>query len=309
MNRQRLWSLLGAFLILVCPPTSLGQVILFGAPFGGPRPLTLPSYYYSLGSYNAPLGGYFPYMPSYSYSLTYYPYFGFSSYTTVPLYQPLTYSPLLPVAPAGNLPPSGLEVGSAAPRWRDRFYPLGTGDIRPAGSAPVLGNWAELAPGGGLAGPVAGVPGQWPGESRALSWACAQGLGQIGAMLPLSAGPADYWSGAAVLLNPPPRWRQKWSADPSILPASTVWGSEAARAEVLVRLPRADAELWFDNTPTKQTGKVRRFYTPPLASGRYTYEVRARWQEDGRWRQEVRSIYLHAGDVLEVDFTRAGGGS
>jgi uncharacterized protein (TIGR03000 family) len=44
-----------------------------------------------------------------------------------------------------------------------------------------------------------------------------------------------------------------------------------------------NAQLWFDNTATAQTGTNRHFATPPLSPGQtYTYEIRATWtQPDG----------------------------
>jgi uncharacterized protein (TIGR03000 family) len=50
-----------------------------------------------------------------------------------------------------------------------------------------------------------------------------------------------------------------------------------AAALVIVRLP-AEAELWFDETKTTQSGSYRRFVTPPLQTGRLlTYTLRAHW--------------------------------
>src|SRR5262245_11742110 len=48
----------------------------------------------------------------------------------------------------------------------------------------------------------------------------------------------------------------------------------AAPIQIEVELPDADAELIFDDHPTRQTGKARLFTTPPLPRGQsYTYEV------------------------------------
>ena len=76
-------------------------------------------------------------------------------------------------------------------------------------------------------------------------------------------------------------------------------------ARVTVRVP-ADAELWFDEATTKSTGRVRRFVTPELAPDReFTYEVRARWHEDGRLVTRTRKAVVTAGADVEVDFTAA----
>jgi len=50
---------------------------------------------------------------------------------------------------------------------------------------------------------------------------------------------------------------------------------------VTVSVP-ADAEIWFQGTKMTATGSVREYQSPPLTPGhRYTYEVRARWNENG----------------------------
>lgn len=73
---------------------------------------------------------------------------------------------------------------------------------------------------------------------------------------------------------------------------------------VVVRVP-ADAEIWFEGAKTSQTGPVRRFVSPPLKPDKeYVYEVRARWQEDGRSVEQTRRVRVYAGDKVEVDFTQ-----
>jgi uncharacterized protein (TIGR03000 family) len=76
-------------------------------------------------------------------------------------------------------------------------------------------------------------------------------------------------------------------------------------AHVSVRAP-ADAEIWFDGTKTRQTGAVREFESPELMRGReYTYEVRARWTQDGKEVSRTRSIDVSAGARRTVDFTKS----
>jgi uncharacterized protein (TIGR03000 family) len=71
---------------------------------------------------------------------------------------------------------------------------------------------------------------------------------------------------------------------------------------ITVRLP-ANAELWFDGTKTKSTGTVRKFQSPPLRSGlRYTYDLRARWKDNGRTVTQTRHITVSAGDQIAVRF-------
>jgi uncharacterized protein (TIGR03000 family) len=55
-----------------------------------------------------------------------------------------------------------------------------------------------------------------------------------------------------------------------------------APAHITLKVP-ADAEVFFDGHKTSATGTVRQFDSPPLEPGyRYTYQLRARWRQNGR---------------------------
>jgi uncharacterized protein (TIGR03000 family) len=69
-----------------------------------------------------------------------------------------------------------------------------------------------------------------------------------------------------------------------------------------VQVP-ADAELWFDDEKTNQTGPVRTFSTPPLPGGNeYHYAVRARWAENGRAVEQVQMVTVHGGQRVRASF-------
>jgi uncharacterized protein (TIGR03000 family) len=92
--------------------------------------------------------------------------------------------------------------------------------------------------------------------------------------------------------------------DYSIAPAE----QESARidrereARVTVHVP-GDAEVWFDSYRTTSLGSVRRFSTPPLVRGReYTYEIKVRWQENGRDVTQKQEVPVKAGADLQVTF-------
>jgi uncharacterized protein (TIGR03000 family) len=71
-----------------------------------------------------------------------------------------------------------------------------------------------------------------------------------------------------------------------------------------VRVP-ANAEVWFEDQKTSQTGNVRNFVSPPLQSDqKYTYHIRARWTENGRQVEKDRKLEVHPGDRLFVNFMR-----
>jgi uncharacterized protein (TIGR03000 family) len=84
-------------------------------------------------------------------------------------------------------------------------------------------------------------------------------------------------------------------------PASTAVDNSAM---VQVRVP-VGAQLWFDDTPTKQTGNMRSFYTPQLEPGHaYKYNVRIRWEDNGKAVEKTKEIEVRAGKQTDVDFTK-----
>jgi uncharacterized protein (TIGR03000 family) len=73
---------------------------------------------------------------------------------------------------------------------------------------------------------------------------------------------------------------------------------------IQVRVP-GDAEIWFDDTRTIQSGTVREFVSPPVNPGwDYTYEVRARWKEAGNQVSQTRRITVHAGELVSITFPK-----
>jgi uncharacterized protein (TIGR03000 family) len=73
-------------------------------------------------------------------------------------------------------------------------------------------------------------------------------------------------------------------------------------AHIQIQVP-PDAEIWFDGTPTKRTGQLREFVSPPLKPGtNHGYDIRARWMQDGRPVELTRSIPIHAGDRVSLNF-------
>jgi len=76
-------------------------------------------------------------------------------------------------------------------------------------------------------------------------------------------------------------------------------------ATVRVRVP-SNAQIWFDDQPTLQTGERRTFNSPPLESGqKYHYTVRAKWEDDkGKMQEQTKRVDVSAGKTADVDFTR-----
>lgn len=75
-----------------------------------------------------------------------------------------------------------------------------------------------------------------------------------------------------------------------------------AAARLTVFVPE-DAEIFFDGEATMQRGRVRHYDTPALEVGKtYAYEVRARWQKDGKTIERSRKVSMTGGDDIEVNF-------
>jgi uncharacterized protein (TIGR03000 family) len=71
-----------------------------------------------------------------------------------------------------------------------------------------------------------------------------------------------------------------------------------------VKLGAANAQVFFDDAATKQTGQMRQFITPALEPKKdFSYMVHAKWKEGDRDMDETRTVKVHAGDRLTVDFT------
>jgi uncharacterized protein (TIGR03000 family) len=76
-------------------------------------------------------------------------------------------------------------------------------------------------------------------------------------------------------------------------------------AHFTVNVP-ADAQVWFDGTATTSTGTVRQFTSPPLTPGnRHSYEVRARWNENGHEVSQSRQVEVAAGSDVSLSFYSA----
>jgi uncharacterized protein (TIGR03000 family) len=75
-------------------------------------------------------------------------------------------------------------------------------------------------------------------------------------------------------------------------------------AHVAVKVP-ANAEVWFGQGKTRQTGALRQFVSPALTPGEeYTYEIKARWMEGDQEVVQTRQVDVAAGSWKTVDFTR-----
>jgi uncharacterized protein (TIGR03000 family) len=108
--------------------------------------------------------------------------------------------------------------------------------------------------------------------------------------------PADYYAGQGMTGRYSSFYPQEMEA-----PASTTRQDEFP-ALVSVRVP-ADAEVFFDGDKTQQKGSYRLFVSPPLhADNSYNYKIRAHWKENGKDVDQTRTVPIHAGDRITVNF-------
>ncbi len=75
-------------------------------------------------------------------------------------------------------------------------------------------------------------------------------------------------------------------------------------AHLMVVVPEG-AELWFNDAKTSQTGNQREFVSPVLTLGKkFTYDIRASWTENGKPKEEKRSVQVQANAWQMIDFTK-----
>ncbi len=96
-----------------------------------------------------------------------------------------------------------------------------------------------------------------------------------------------------------------YGAAGSATPAAYGGGADAdTRAIVQVEVP-ANATLWFDGEQTQQTGAMRTFHTPALERGHsYHYDVKARWEENGKPVERTKRVDVYAGARVTVEFNQ-----
>ena len=75
-----------------------------------------------------------------------------------------------------------------------------------------------------------------------------------------------------------------------------------APVQVNIRVPAA-AELTIDGQRTTLTGTNRVFVSPALERGyQYSYEIQAKWMENGREVTRTRKVSFQPGQQVSVDF-------
>jgi uncharacterized protein (TIGR03000 family) len=87
-------------------------------------------------------------------------------------------------------------------------------------------------------------------------------------------------------------------------PYGELSGEMKNRAFLNVRVPSRDAEVWIEGEKTREMGTRREFMSPVLdPEKRYSYEIKARWREDGREVTRTKTVSVRPNAPTLVDFT------
>jgi uncharacterized protein (TIGR03000 family) len=96
-----------------------------------------------------------------------------------------------------------------------------------------------------------------------------------------------------------------YTAAPStVLSTSAYPPSGETQFHIQLTVPE-NAEVWFDDTKTTQTGRVRDYTTSNLTPGReYSYNIHVRWPDaNGQMVEKEKKVSFRPGDNLRLDFT------
>jgi uncharacterized protein (TIGR03000 family) len=78
----------------------------------------------------------------------------------------------------------------------------------------------------------------------------------------------------------------------------------AKPAELILYVP-TNAEVWFDEDKTTQTGPVRIYETPALRPGRdFEYKIKIRWKQGADIIERNHPVTIRAGDEITLHFTK-----
>lgn len=82
--------------------------------------------------------------------------------------------------------------------------------------------------------------------------------------------------------------------------------NNAGRAEVDVKVPDANAQVWFQGAQSLEQGKERKFWLPSLAAGDHSFTVRGTWMENGQQVTRDKVVHVSPGKTITVDLAQTG---
>lgn len=91
----------------------------------------------------------------------------------------------------------------------------------------------------------------------------------------------------------------------SLIPAPPLPNQHPTRARLELRAP-AGAEVFINDKKIEMGGPVRNFESPELKPGEsYTFDVRLRWEENGKPVEEKRTLSMRGGDFQSLQYLGA----
>jgi uncharacterized protein (TIGR03000 family) len=131
------------------------------------------------------------------------------------------------------------------------------------------------------------------------------GYGSYGYSSYPSYGSYPYYSDYSAYYSPSMTYTPSYAPDYSTPAYNYAPPADTTTATVTIHVP-PDAQVWFDDSLTRQNGEMRTFVTPPLESGKvFHYNVRARWMNGNTPVDTTRSVEVRAGQRTDVDFMRS----
>src|SRR5438445_4246322 len=119
-----------------------------------------------------------------------------------------------------------------------------------------------------------------------------------------SSYPGSYYSypGGSTALG-----TNQYGQQSGVTQAMYMPGNAPARVTVIV--PTPDAQVFFGDTPTRQTGTtVREFVSPPLEPGKqFQYELRAQWKQGDQTMDQKQTVDVQAGGRAVANFAQQQG--
>jgi len=131
--------------------------------------------------------------------------------------------------------------------------------------------------------------------------------------VPTTAEPSSApVAGSAYFYYPPPAYISPAAPvyagapqNPGVIGSTSAYRPAASSdnvATIHMTVPE-NAEIWFDDAQTKQRGADRTFYSPPLTPSReFSYDVKARWMENGMEMTQNHRVTVRAGATVDVSF-------
>jgi uncharacterized protein (TIGR03000 family) len=89
--------------------------------------------------------------------------------------------------------------------------------------------------------------------------------------------------------------------------SQSFFNSPDQNRSVLIQLRVPDnAQVYFGDSATSQTGADRRYVSPALTPGQfYVYDIRVRWNESGQPRERSQRVTVQAGDRINLNLGSA----